>query len=55
MKAKLKTAARAFLAAVTSPKAVKLEKGLGVLVAVRVLQAIGAGAGLVEAVRALAN
>lgn len=52
---KLKVAAKAALAAVTSPAAVKLEKGLGVLIAVRVLQAVGAGAGLVEAVRALAH
>lgn len=52
---KVKIAAKAFLAAVTSPEAVKLERGLGVLVAVRILQAIGAGAGLVEVVKALAS
>lgn len=55
MKAKLKTAAKAFLAAITSPAAVKMEKGLGVLVAVRVLQAVGAGAGLIELVKHFAG
>lgn len=53
MKSKLKLAGRAFLAAITSPQAVKLEEGLGVLVAVRVLQALGASAGLIYMVQHL--
>ena len=55
MKAKLKTAAKAFLAAITSPEAVKLEKGLGVLVATRILLAVGASASLIELVKHLAG
>lgn len=54
MKSTLKVAAKAALAAITSPAAVKMEKGLGVLVAVRVLQAVGAGAGLIALVQHLA-
>lgn len=54
MKSKLKLAARAALAAVTSPEAVKMEKHLAVFVAVRVLLAVGASAGLVDLVQRLA-
>lgn len=43
MKIKLKKAAAAFLAAVTSPDAVKQEKSLTLFVTTRVLLAIGAG------------
>lgn len=48
MKARLKKAGSAILAAVTSPEAVKQEKSLAVLVASRALLAAGASAGLVE-------
>lgn len=50
MKAHLKAAGRAFLAAVTSRSVVPIEKKLAVFVAVRVLVALGASAGLVAAV-----
>lgn len=53
MREKLKKVGRAVLAALTTPDAVKAEKYLGVVVAVRVLQAVGASAGLVELVRHL--
>lgn len=44
---------RGFLAAITSPTAVKEEKSLAVLIAVRLLQAAGAGGGLVLLAQAL--
>jgi len=50
MKSVLSRVARAVLAAVTSPEAVKAEKSLAVLVAVRVLLAFGASAELVSLV-----
>lgn len=53
MKSKLKAAGNAFLAAITSPTAIKAEKTIGVLVAVRILQAVGASAGLVYLVQHL--
>lgn len=55
MKAVLVKAGKAALAAVTSPEAVKAEKSLAVLVAVRVLLAVGAGTGLVELIQKLAG
>lgn len=54
MKAKLKIAAKAFLAAITSPTVVKAEEGIAILVITRVLQAVGASAGLVVLVQHLA-
>lgn len=45
----------AFTAAVTSPTAVKQEKSLAVLVAVRIALAIGASAGLVELIPKIIN
>jgi hypothetical protein len=53
MKATLAKAARAFVAAITSPEAVKQEKSLAVLVVTRVLLAIGAGDALVQLVQKL--
>lgn len=53
MKAKLKVALRAFLAAVTSPNVVKAEKGVVVLVLTRVLLAVGASEGLITLVKHL--
>jgi hypothetical protein len=50
MKAHLKAAGRAFLAAVTSRSVVPIEKKLAVFILVRVLVALGASAGLVELV-----
>lgn len=55
MKAKLRLAWNALLAAVTSPEAVQKEKALGVLIATRVLLAIGAGDGIVRLVQSLAG
>lgn len=55
MKVKLRRAGSAALAAITSPEAVKAEKSIAVLVTLRVLQAVGASAGLVELVRHLAH
>jgi len=49
----LKKALRAFLAAVTSPEAVKHEKSLAVLVITRVLLAVGASASLVALIEKL--
>lgn len=46
---------RGFMAAVTTPEAVKLEKSLGAIIAVRILIALGAGAGIVELVEQLAK
>lgn len=46
---------RAVAAAVTSPAAVKAEKNLGVLVAVRVALAVGASTGVVEFISKLAR
>lgn len=40
-------------AAVTSPEAVKAEKSIAVLVAIRLALAFGAGAGLVEFIKGL--
>jgi hypothetical protein len=51
----MKKVVRAIVAAVTSPEAVKLEKSLAVLVATRVLLAVGASAGLVELIAKLAG
>ena len=51
----LRKAWKGFLAAVTSPEAVKAEKSLAVFIAVRVLQAVGAGAGLAALVEQLAK
>lgn len=48
MKAKLKAALAAFVAAVTSPTAVKAEKSVAVLVVTRVLLSVGASAALVD-------
>ena len=45
-----KRAAHAFLAAVTSPEAVKQEKNLAVLIVTRVALAVGASASLVSLV-----
>lgn len=50
MKDKLRVAFHAFLAAITSPEAVKLQRGLATLVVTRVLIAVGASVGLVELV-----
>lgn len=50
----MKKVVRALVAAVTSPEAVKAERSLAVLVATRVLLAIGAGTGLVELISKLA-
>jgi len=51
----IKVIGKAALAAFTSPEAVKLEKGLAVLVAVRIALAVGAGAGLVELIQGIAK
>lgn len=51
MRNKFRVAFRAFLAAITSPEAVKLERGLAAFIVVRVLIAVGASAGLVELAR----
>lgn len=53
MKVVVKRVVRAVVAAVTSPEAVKQEKSLAVLIVVRVALALGASAGIVEAVRGL--
>lgn len=53
MKDTLRAVARAVVAALTSPEAVKLERGLLTLVVVRVLLAVGASASLVEFVKSL--
>lgn len=53
MKSKLKKAGNAFLAAITSPDAVKAEKSLAVFITTRVLIAVGASAGLVALVQHL--
>ena len=45
---KLRVIGRAFLAAVTSPEAVKLERGVAALVVFRVLLALGATLELAE-------
>ena len=45
---------RGFLAAVTSTEAVKAEKSLAVLIAVRVLIAVGASDALIQLVQKLA-
>lgn len=55
MKDKLKRAGRAFVAAVTSPAAVKEEKSLAVLIAVRLGLSAGAAAALVELVARFAG
>lgn len=55
MKTILSKAAKGFVAAVTSPEAVKVERSLAVLVATRVLLAIGAGDALVRLVQQLAG
>lgn len=51
---KLKKAWRAFLAAITSPTAVKQEKSVAVFIVTRVLLAIGASEGLIKLVQAIA-
>lgn len=51
----VKRLCHAFTAAVTSPDAVKKEKNLALFVAVRVALALGASAGLVEAVSKIAG
>lgn len=51
----LKRAYKAFLAAVSSPEAVKQEKSLAVFIAVRVALACGASAGLVMFIEKLAG
>lgn len=53
MRDKLRVGFRAFLAAVSSPEAVKLERGLAAFVVFRVLLAIGAGASFAQGVKAL--
>lgn len=50
MRDKFRVAFRAFLAAITSPEAVKLERGLAAFVAVRIAIALGASVGFVELV-----
>lgn len=55
MKTFAKKAWRGFIAAVTSPTAVKHEKSLAVFIAVRVLQAVGASAALVALIEKLAS
>ena len=54
MKSFAKKAGAAVLAAVTSPEAVKAEKSLAVLIAVRVALYLGAGAGLIKLIEGLA-
>lgn len=44
----LKRAGRAFVAAVTSPEAVKKEKALAVFIVVRVALALGASASFIQ-------
>jgi len=55
VKANLKKAGRALLAAVTSNEAVKKEKSLAVYVAARVAINLGASASLVALIEKLAN
>lgn len=55
MKDTLRKAWAGFRAGVTTPGAVKAEKALGVIVATRILIALGAGTSLVELVTKLIN
>lgn len=55
MKAKAKKVGAAVLAALSSPTAVTAEKSVGVLVATRVLLAVGASAGVVSVVEKIIN
>jgi hypothetical protein len=55
LKAKLKAILNGFLAAVTSPEAVRAERSLAALVIVRVMLAAGASAGLVALIGKLVH
>lgn len=55
MSPKAKKVGAAVLAAVSTPDAVKAEKAVGVLVAVRVALALGAGLGTVDLIQKIVN